>query len=659
MRSRQQPSRPGNTSAPAPSRRFQPLNAAVLVAFHLAALAAPWTTTREGLWSFVVLALSTTLFGGVLGFHRLLSHRSFTTPKPVEYFFALCGALAVQAGPISWVATHRFHHATSDTAEDPHSPRRSFLWSYVGWTCFESPQVENERMAPDLCRQPFYRFLESNRAVVPGASVVVLGGLGWLLGGFEVALSMLVWGFFLRVVYTWHLLFAINAFGHTTGYRSAETPDDSRNLWWLGLLSCGDSFHNNHHAQPACARYGRRWFEPDLAYATIWLMGRIGLATQIQAPRPLSAAPEKPRQEPRSAMPAPGAPRQGTEALRALRAEFETRGWLRKPTGRMVGELLFHLALSLGGVGLLVAGEAVLLRGSGLVLFVMGMIGMQTNSHTALHYAASERRWVNELLAYLGGTLFQGLSSHWWQQKHAVIHHPTPNVHGVDGDIDLMPWFVLNTDEAAGLPRWRRIYHRYQWSIVPFALAFIFLNMQVSSWRFLVEQLSDPRRRRPAHWIDLGMLLLHLGAWWIVPMLFFPPLQVLAVYATLFAAAGFSTFIVAAPAHFPAQAAIIDQGERSGDFVLRQTAATLNFRAGRLGRLLCSGAEFQIEHHLFPDICHVYYPRMSPSVERFCRERGYPYRTLGWGEALYESLSAFRRPRPIVTDLARWRNATP
>ena len=145
------------------------------------------------------------------------------------------------------------------------------------------------------------------------------------------------------------------------------------------------------------------------------------------------------------------------------------------------------------------------------------------------------------------------------------------------------------------------------------------------------------------------MMGLHYACWIILPMLFFSPLNGLGFYALRIAFMGYAMFAVFAPGHFPAEAACLDAAEERTDFIALQTSASVNFRTGIIGRFFCGGLEYQIEHHLFPHVAHIYYPKMSPLVEEFCRQYGYPYRTLTWRQAIWKSLAVFRTPKRIET----------
>jgi fatty acid desaturase len=352
--------------------------------------------------------------------------------------------------------------------------------------------------------------------------------------------------------------------------------------------------------------------------------------------------------------------------LSILNQEFLARGWNRKPTGRILAELGFHVTLALGGLAIVVLSRSVLLDGLGLLLSTMGSLGVSTNTHTSSHYATANRRWVNRALTWFGYPLFLGMSATYWWHKHVAVHHPTPNVIGLDDDADLLPTFTIHEKdvlEARGLRRW---WLERQWLAIPFAIAFNALNVQQAGVRYLLGCLRDPARRTAAHVHDLLMLLGHVALWLVIPAFFFGVLPVVALYAVRVVLLGYAIFIAFAPAHFPEEAALLDrEGKeraeyfRKADYLLLQTSTTLNFRTGFFGRLFCAGVDYQIEHHLFPGYSHVYYPRMSRILQRYCLAHGYPYRTLGWWEAVWKSLVIFRRPKPSYPRLAALRGAVP
>ncbi len=253
-------------------------NIMILSLFHLGAVAAPF------LFSWPALVLAAFLYwvsGGLgigMGYHRLLTHRSYRTPKAVEYLLTLCGALALQGGPIDWVATHRMHHAHVDAPGDPHSPRDGRWWSHIGWIVSGTAQRQEQsvlnRYAPDLAKDGFHLWL--NRLYwLPIAllALVLLGFGGW---------SYLMWAVFFRVTVELHTTWLVNSATHLWGTRRFATRDDSRNSMWVALLTFGEGWHNNHHAHPAAARHGLTWYEIDVNWWGIRTLQLLGLARSIR-----------------------------------------------------------------------------------------------------------------------------------------------------------------------------------------------------------------------------------------------------------------------------------------------------------------------------------------------------------------------------------------
>lgn len=330
-----------------------------------------------------------------------------------------------------------------------------------------------------------------------------------------------------------------------------------------------------------------------------------------------------------------------------LRAEVRARGFYRRATPRILLELCFALSLAVGGLLAFLASRDALARALAVVVGAWGALAIGTNTHTASHHATSDRRWLNELLTYFGFPFCLHYSATLWREKHVVRHHPSPNVVGRDEDADLQPWLAFTRPEVERSTGLRRLYYRGQWPFALVLLAGIHVNMMLAGGRFLLGRLLDPRERRGAHVCDLAALLLSGAAWVGLPLAFFPPVDVLSFFAWRTALLGYGLFAVLAPGHFPAEAAVLTPEAAAGDFVRLQTASTVNFRTGPVGRLLCAGLEYQVEHHLFPGLSHVHYRALSPLVREFCRRNALPYRTLGWGEAVWKSFLVFVRPKPV------------
>ncbi|NJK37380.1 MAG: acyl-CoA desaturase [Oscillatoriales cyanobacterium RM1_1_9] len=253
-----------------------------IVAIHGLALLAPSCFSVSAL---VVALLFHWLCGSIgicLGYHRLLSHRSFQVPKWLEYIVVTLGALALQGGPIFWVAGHRQHHAhTEDHLKDPYSANRGFWWSHMLWLFYQSPQFFNyenyKGFAPDVNRDPYYRWLNQYHLLPQ----LLLGLLLYGLGGW----SFVIYGIFLRSVLLWHSTWLINSASHIWGYRTFAADDNARNLWWAALLTYGEGWHNNHHTYPRVAKAGRQWWEIDMTWWVIRGLEQLGLAQKVVRPR--------------------------------------------------------------------------------------------------------------------------------------------------------------------------------------------------------------------------------------------------------------------------------------------------------------------------------------------------------------------------------------
>ena len=256
------------------------LTSSVLVIMHAGAIAAPFYFSWTNLAVTIAIYWMAVGWGISLGYHRLHTHRGYRVPKPVEYFLAFCGTLALEGGPIYWVAAHRCHHQHSDTDLDPHTPRHGAFWAHVGWIIFGKPMHNATdlagRYAPDLLRDRFYRFL-SEWHWVP---VTFVGALAWIFGGF----GMLLWVVPLRIVVGLHTTWLVNSATHMWGSRRFDTKDDSRNLWWVALITFGEGWHNNHHAHPVSARHGMAWYEFDVSYIQLRVLQILGIAKDVYAP---------------------------------------------------------------------------------------------------------------------------------------------------------------------------------------------------------------------------------------------------------------------------------------------------------------------------------------------------------------------------------------
>jgi stearoyl-CoA desaturase (delta-9 desaturase) len=221
-------------------------------------------------------------------YHRYFSHRTFRTSRALQFVFAVIGAASVQRGPIWWAAHHRHHHATTEQEDDPHSPLHHGLWfSHTGWFLTREHFAVREERVRDWRHYPELRFLDRFDIAVPVALAVGLLLTGMALKAYAPGLGtsggqMLIWGFFISTVLLYHGTFTINSLAHRWGKRRYATADNSRNNFWLALLTLGEGWHNNHHHYPVSVRQGFYWWEIDMTYYVLRLMAALGLVWDLK-----------------------------------------------------------------------------------------------------------------------------------------------------------------------------------------------------------------------------------------------------------------------------------------------------------------------------------------------------------------------------------------
>ena len=254
------------------------ITAVAMTAFHVGALAAFFYIDAGAIFTAFILYVVAGSLGIGMAYHRLLTHRGYKTHQWMEYFLTVCGTLALEGGPIFWVATHRIHHQKSDREGDPHTPREGTWWAHMGWILTGDGLYHDalvlSRYAPDLCRDRFHVWLSnwhwlSN--VIVGVALLAFGGIPYVL-----------WGIFFRTTFGLHCTWLVNSATHIWGSRRFATRDDSTNNWWVALLSFGEGWHNNHHAHPTSARHGLSWYEVDVNWIGISTLRLLGLAWDVK-----------------------------------------------------------------------------------------------------------------------------------------------------------------------------------------------------------------------------------------------------------------------------------------------------------------------------------------------------------------------------------------
>jgi stearoyl-CoA desaturase (delta-9 desaturase) len=255
---------------------------------HLACLACIWTGVSVAAVVTCLALYIVRMFAITAGFHRLFAHRTYRTGRVFQFLIAFIGTASYQKGPLWWSAHHRRHHLQSDTENDLHSPITRTLWrSQVGWFLSRDSQATDWKLIPNLSRYRDLHWLDRFYSIPPvllAAGVFLLGsvlqryapGLG--TSGWQ----MLVWGFFVSTVLLYHGTFTVNSLAHIFGRRRFETGDNSRNNWFVALITLGEGWHNNHHYYPSAERQGIYWWEIDVSHYTLRLLSWLGVVWKLQ-----------------------------------------------------------------------------------------------------------------------------------------------------------------------------------------------------------------------------------------------------------------------------------------------------------------------------------------------------------------------------------------
>ena len=267
---------------------LNPITAFFMVAFHIGAIAAIFFFSWKAIAVAAVLWIVSCSFGIGMGYHRLLTHRGYKTPKWMEYFLTTCGTLALEGGPIYWVAVHRIHHQLTDVEGDPHSPLEGGFWAHIGWV-LTGKTIHNDNSTllpyvPDLRKDRFHMWISKWHWVpltVLGLALLAIGGWPYLL-----------WGTFVRTTVGLHFTFLVNSATHMWGSQRFLTGDKSTNSFWVAIVSFGEGWHNNHHAHPQSARHGLTWWEIDWNWYCISFLKMVGLAWDVKLPRFITQKPE-------------------------------------------------------------------------------------------------------------------------------------------------------------------------------------------------------------------------------------------------------------------------------------------------------------------------------------------------------------------------------
>lgn len=273
-----------------PLHPFNIIKQAAFWAIHIGCIFVFWVGFSWTAFA-VCLALYVIRMFGVTGvYHRYFSHRSYKTSRAFQFVLAFLGATSAQKGPIWWASHHRHHHQFSDTEEDIHPPRIYGLWwAHVGWVLSTQFIGTRTELVKDLLKFPELKWLDTYHLIPPMLLMAAVAGLGYLCQVYAPELDtsaaqMFVWGFCISTTLLYHGTFCINSLAHIVGRPRFKTGDDSKNSFWLAIITLGEGWHNNHHRYPGSERQGFYWWEIDISHYILKALSWVGLVWELREP---------------------------------------------------------------------------------------------------------------------------------------------------------------------------------------------------------------------------------------------------------------------------------------------------------------------------------------------------------------------------------------
>ncbi|HWU44084.1 MAG TPA: acyl-CoA desaturase [Bdellovibrio sp.] len=262
-----------------------------IVLFHLSALSVFYVGVSWTAFVIFFLSFFIRTFGVSAGYHRYFSHRSFKTSRFFQFVLAFLGASAGQKGPLSWATSHRIHHRTSDTQDDPHTPKKGFFYGYLGWLLPVGALHTDLNLTADFARYPEIRWINKFHNIGPLTVILTCGFLGkYLRAHFPElntnAFQLIVWGFILSTLATLHGTLMVNTICHSEKKPHQSTHDFSRNVPWLLPFTLGENWHHNHHRYPKSANCGLEKNQIDFIYLGIRLLEKLGIVSEVNTKTP-------------------------------------------------------------------------------------------------------------------------------------------------------------------------------------------------------------------------------------------------------------------------------------------------------------------------------------------------------------------------------------
>ena len=334
-----------------------------------------------------------------------------------------------------------------------------------------------------------------------------------------------------------------------------------------------------------------------------------------------------------------------------LKKEIKSRGFYKRDSRLIITHLLIHFCCLAFGLYLFLISTNYFVSILSTAIWMMGLIGIGTHTHNSAHHTSTGSYTLDQFLSYFGYSTIIGLSVHYWQHKHNIVHHKHPNVIGVDDDHDLMPWFALTDYDKDGVTGLRLTYYEYlQGIILPVVVMLNTFNLQRAGISYLYEKFTSGKLTK-AHYYDIFFHSLHFVFWIVIPCIWYELADVILFYLLRSALLSYAMFFILGASHLVDEAYCVVDSADNTDYFLGQTATTINIHTNRYGQILYSGLDYQIEHHLFPGVCYTKLPEVSKLVKEYCEVNNYPHRTLGLWDSMVGLVRVFYKPKRVLQNI--------
>ncbi|MES0489318.1 MAG: fatty acid desaturase [Leptospirales bacterium] len=341
--------------------------------------------------------------------------------------------------------------------------------------------------------------------------------------------------------------------------------------------------------------------------------------------------------------------------IKAMHRKLKDQGYLERPIGRVIFSWVYNLILSIVPAVLFFYTDNMWLKFVYMYLAGLGAVGVGTMAHNASHGYSFRSSFANRFMEILGFTFIMGVSARFWDTFHNIKHHHQTNIVGEDPDTSVMPWFAIHEKQIENASALAKMYYKIQWIFFPFFFGFYSVLLQSMGWLHLTKSFFNfsgvQKEERKYYIIDVLVTIVHYSFWIGLFSLYFPLVDVLILYAAKNFVTGAFCFFALAPTHYTRDALYFEREGLNLSYYARQFFSTVDYKVGFLGSFLVNGVEYHLEHHLFPQVSHVFLKPIAKEVQSICKKHDLPYQIKSWPGIILDSYRIIIKPKVVDNNL--------